>query len=135
VREQHHEADLREERDGAAGVLAERWLAYLVAAAGVVALFNAFVPGFQGYDVTGLVAIALGAFTVAAVLLSSRGRLPQAWLHAFVAAGSAGIGAGIHFTAGVPNAASMLYLWVTLYAFYFFSRRAAVVHVVIVGIS
>ena len=117
------------------GTLAERWLAYLVAAAGVVALFNAFVPGFQGYDVTGLVAIAIGAFATAAVLLISAGRLAPGWLHACVAAGSAGIGAGIHFTAGVPNAASMLYLWVALYAFYFFSKRAALAHLVVIAIS
>jgi diguanylate cyclase (GGDEF)-like protein len=135
MREPDHAADVHEELDHRSSGLAERWLAYLVAAAGVVALFNAFVPGVQGYDTTGLVVIAAAAFCAAGLLLCSRGRLPGAYLHVLVAAGSAGIGAGIHFTAGVPNAASMLYLWVTLYAFYFFSRRAALLHVAIVGIS
>jgi hypothetical protein len=81
------------------------WLAYLVAAAAVVAVFNAFFPGSQGYDVAGLVAIASAAFGTAALLLRARGRLPRAWLHVCVVGGSAGVGAGIHFTAGVPNAA------------------------------
>ena len=136
MRDKDEKPELRSELDAGARVLAERWLAYLVAAAGAVAIFNAFVPGFEEYDVSGLLAIAGGAFGVAALLLcGTRGRLPLPWLHVLVATGSTGIGAGIHFTDGVPNAASMLYLWVVLYAFYFFSRRAALLHLVVVGAS
>jgi diguanylate cyclase (GGDEF)-like protein len=127
-------SDLSSEFDDETAALAERWLAYLVAGPGVVAFFNAFM-GFAEYDIAGLVGIGLGAFLAAGLLLRSHGRLPRGWLHVLVVAGAAGIGAGIHFTDGVPNAASMLYLWVALYAFYFFSRRAAVLHLVVVGIS
>ena len=135
MRDEAEKPELGSELDAGARVLAERWLAYLVAAAGAVAIFNAFVPGFEEYDVTGLLVIAGGAFGVAALLRGTRGRLPLPWLHVLVAAGSTGIGAGIHFTDGVPNAASMLYLWVVLYAFYFFSRRAALLHLAVVGAS
>jgi diguanylate cyclase (GGDEF)-like protein len=133
--ERHPGAAPADETVGTERELAARWLAYLVAAAGGLALFNAFVPGVQGYDVPGLVGIAVAAFSAAVVLLRSRGRVPVAALHALVLGGTAGIGAGIQFTDGVPNAASLLYLWVALYAFYFFTRRAAVWQLVAIGAS
>ena len=112
-----------------------RWLAYLYGAACSLGVINVSVPGYPGFHVQGILALAGTAGLCAALLLRFRGRVPLWTLHALVALGTAFVGAAISLTEGVPNAASFLYLWIVLYAFYFFSRPAAVVHLLLVAAS
>ncbi|HVL97382.1 MAG TPA: GGDEF domain-containing protein, partial [Solirubrobacteraceae bacterium] len=114
---------------------AERWLAYLYLAAGVLGLLNTVLPGYGGFNVPGLLGLSAGAFVLAGALLRSRGRCPTWALHGLLATGTACVAAAIHFTQGVPNAGALFYLWVALYAFYFFPSRIAWVHVALIGVS
>lgn len=52
---------------------------------------------------------------------------------ALVATGTVMTTAGIHFTAGVPSSASLFFLWIALFAFYFFSPRQAAAQMVLIG--
>ena len=113
----------------------ERWLASLYLSAGALGVFNSVVPGYPGFDIPGLLVVSAAAFVIGGALLFHGRRVARAWLHVLLGAGNALIAAAIHFTQGVPNAASMFYLWIALYAFYFFPRRAAAVHMVLVGVS
>jgi diguanylate cyclase (GGDEF)-like protein/putative nucleotidyltransferase with HDIG domain len=70
-----------------------------------------------------------------ALLLFASDRLPHWVLHLVVACGTALISASIHFSGQSPSVYILFYLWVALYACYFFSRSAAAVHLGLVGIA
>jgi diguanylate cyclase (GGDEF)-like protein len=114
---------------------AERWLGYLFLVAGVAGVLNTVVPTYPGFDVPGLLALSAVAFAAGGLLLGARGRCPAWALHGLLVLGNVLIAAAIHFTQGVPNAGALFYLWVSLYAFYFFPVRHAWPHMAGVGLS
>ena len=111
-----------------------RWLAYLYLAAGVLGLLNAVVPEPE-YNVPVLLALSAVAFAMAAALLLHRGRLPGWSVGLSLAAGTILVCPTITFTEGVPNTATLLYLWIALYSFYFFAPRAAALQMLLICAS
>ncbi|MFL5845420.1 MAG: diguanylate cyclase domain-containing protein [Solirubrobacteraceae bacterium] len=112
--------------------LAARGMAVLYLAAGVLGLVNALVLGHGDYDTLSLVAISAVGFLVPLALVRAR-QVPPFVFQGLLLVGSAAVTAAIHFTGGVPNSAAMLYLFVALYAAYFFSAATAAIHVGIVA--
>jgi diguanylate cyclase (GGDEF)-like protein len=113
--------------------LATRGLALLYLLAGVVGLLNCVLPGSPNVAGLGLLGISAFGLVMPLLILGLGERMPQWAFHALVAAGSASIGGAIVITGGAPNAATMLYVWVAIYACYFFSPRAASAHLAFVA--
>jgi diguanylate cyclase (GGDEF)-like protein len=108
---------------------APRVLAYLWAAGGATSLLVVVTPHPPQVDVPVFVAIGGAAFAMAALLRAVDRRLPPWALQAIVALGSVLITTDIWFSGdgrGAPTPDNeMLYVWVALYAAYFFNLRAA----------
>jgi diguanylate cyclase (GGDEF)-like protein len=110
-----------------------RTAAALFGAAAVVTALSLVLPHQPQLDVDGLVLVAAGAATVTAVLLISGERLPAWTFHVWAACGTALVSFGLLFNGerhgGAAGGDEMYYLWVTLYAAYFFGRVATAAHV------
>ena len=107
------------------------WLYLVAAALGPITLAT---PHYPVIDEAGVLGVSALAVVLGAGLLALGSRLPSRLIPVAVAAGSALTAAAIEFTGGVPNAASLLFLWIALYAFYFFSRVHALVQMAFVGV-
>lgn len=83
-------------------------------------------------DVTGQLAVSLVAGAFAVGLRLARG-LPAWAPMALVATGMVMTTAGIHYTAGVPSSASLFYLWIAVFSFYFLTPRRAAAQMVLIG--
>jgi len=110
-----------------------RALALTYLAAGVLGLVTTLAPHHPGTNVAGVLCTAASALALAASVWAAGSRLPAWSFHALVGMGTVLTTAAIHFTQGVPNAAALLYLWISLYAAYFFGRSAALAHVALIG--
>jgi diguanylate cyclase (GGDEF)-like protein len=112
-----------------------RSAAALFAAAATLALLSLAVP--HGPDVderTALITSVLG-YPFAAALILGGDRVPRWVIHAILVTGTIMISIGVH-TAGegrMAGSASALYLWVALYAAYYFSWPAIAAHLVVVA--
>ena len=109
-----------------------RWLGLMFAFAAVLSPISLFVPHEGDYNEAGIVVVTVVAAITAVVLLAVRKRLPDAAAHAAVLVAAVLTAATIEFTDGLPNAGSLFYFWIVLFAFYFFEWRAALVHLVVV---
>ncbi len=107
-------------------------LTLLYAAACLLGLVTLLMPMDPEIDISGQFAVALAAGVVAVGLHLAR-TLPRWGPMALVATGTVMTTAGIHFTAGVPSSASLFFLWIALFAFYFFSPRQAAAQMVLIG--
>lgn len=110
----------------------ERWLGFMYAIAALLCPIALAVPHSAGYHPVGILATALIGLAVGAGLLFTPGHPGPLVLHAVVAFGSFLTGAIIAFTGGLPNSASLFFIWIVLYAFYVFGLRAAICHLVLV---
>lgn len=106
-------------------------LTLLYAAACLLGLVTLLMPMDPEIDISGQFAVALAAGVVAVGLHLAR-TLPRWGPMALVATGTVMTTAGIHFTAGVPSSASLFFLWIALFAFYFFSPRQAAAQMVLI---
>jgi hypothetical protein len=107
-------------------------LTLLYAAACLLGLVTLLMPMDPEIDISGQFAVALAAGVVAVGLHLAR-TLPRRGPMALVATGTVMTTAGIHFTAGVPSSASLFFLWIALFAFYFFLPRQAAAQMVLIG--
>jgi diguanylate cyclase (GGDEF)-like protein len=109
-----------------------RWVGYLYAVAALLSLATLLVPHGPGYDIGGVVAVTVVAAVVAVVFLVAP---PQHDLPVHAAALLAAFltTATIHFTDGLPNAASLFYLWIMLFASYFFSVPIAAEYALLIA--
>ena len=105
-----------------------RWLGCLYAVAAVLSGVTPLVPHGPGYNGTGLVAVTAVAGVIAVVFLAQRRAAGDLVVHLAVVLAALLTTAEIRFTAGLPNAATLFYIWIVLFAFYFFSTRAAIGH-------
>src|SRR5438874_1206334 len=112
-----------------------RLLGYLFAVTATVELLSLLFFEFAAIDKLRILALSLAAYGLVALLLFASERLPHWALHLVVACGTALISASIHFSGQSPSVYILFYLWVALYACYFFSRRAAAAQVGLVGIA
>ena len=105
--------------------------AYLYAAGGLLVLVSILVP-HSGNDV-GLAAIGLVALVASAFLLAIGRRASPALLQTMLALGTILITGLVHFAEGSGTYAT-LYVWVSLYAAYFFTRWAVSLHLVLIAV-
>jgi diguanylate cyclase (GGDEF)-like protein len=110
-----------------------RTAALLSGAGAFVCLVGVFVPGDAQLDDDVLLATAAGSALLAAIVLAGYDRIPVAAFHVVLLLGtvlatSAAYGWGTQSAYG-----PLLYVWVTLFAFYFFGRGAALVHLALMA--
>jgi diguanylate cyclase (GGDEF)-like protein/putative nucleotidyltransferase with HDIG domain len=107
--------------------------AVLWALGGSISFLVVLAPHPQAVSVPGFVAVGVVAELVALTLWLLDDRISKRWLNVAIAAGSVLITADIamsgeHRGASMPDN-EMLYVWVALYAAYFFTARQAAAHV------
>jgi diguanylate cyclase (GGDEF)-like protein/putative nucleotidyltransferase with HDIG domain len=106
--------------------MAARAQAYLFIAAGVVGSLGVLLPHPDRYSSAGLLAIQCASFAAAAVLLVLGARTPD-WVTTCGPFGAAVLTSMAIVLTGTSTSAYLLfYMWVAFYAFYFLSRRQAV---------
>jgi len=113
-----------------------RSLALLFFVGGAFAAVALVLPHPDGSYVVGIGIVAASAFAASCILLVAPApRLPIAVFHLFLASGSALISLAIYWwrPGEIASSVAMIYVWVLLYAFYYFDLAAAIVHVVVVG--
>lgn len=119
--------------------LMARSLAYLFGAGAMLALVTTAVPEVRDNSIQQLFAsqilYAAGALAVLAILLVSFERLPTWTFQLILASGTVLITAAIAFADEPSGAYTMFYLWVVVYAAYFFTRVQAIAHLVIVAVA
>jgi diguanylate cyclase (GGDEF)-like protein len=106
------------------------WFAFAGAAIALLALAP---PRGPELDSLGLLAIAGGAMALAAVALIGFDRLPIWAFHAGTVAATALATLAIYFWGDHAPYGPLPYLWVTIYAFYFFALPAALVHMAVLA--
>jgi diguanylate cyclase (GGDEF)-like protein len=107
-----------------------RWLACLYATAASLALLAVALPHGHDVDASTAVFTGLPGFPLAAALWLAGERVPRWLIHAMLLLGTLMISVGTH-TAGhgrMAGSASGLYLWIAIYAGYFFPWQAVALH-------
>jgi diguanylate cyclase (GGDEF)-like protein/PAS domain S-box-containing protein len=111
-----------------------RALSWMFAAGALLALvalpLSAYLSDSETIGV--LIVCVLGVATAVVIRLTWR-RLPPWGYHAFLALGSAMVTAGIYLSRERPGDAELFYIWVALYAAYFFTRKQAFAHIALIG--
>jgi diguanylate cyclase (GGDEF)-like protein len=123
--------------DGGDERAAMAWALFVLYAAGTL-LALAVLP-FTGYltdpqRATVLASCAAGASTCALIGLRWR-RLPTWMFPAITAFGTVIVTAGTYAASSRPTESEMFYLWVALYAAYFFGRAQAIAQIVLIGVA
>jgi diguanylate cyclase (GGDEF)-like protein len=116
-----------------------RCLAYLFGAGAALALVALALPDNSEASATDIllpqVGYALAAVGVVAVLLVSFDRLPL-WTFQLTLAAGTGLISFVIYKSGDPTSAyTMFYVWIALYAFYFFRLAQAFMQVVCVALA
>ena len=107
--------------------MAARAQAYLFIAAGAVGSLGVLLPHPERFDAAGLLAIQGASFAAALCLLILGARTPD-WVATCGPFGAAVLTSLAIVLTGTSTSAYLLfYMWVAFYAFYFLSRRQAVV--------
>jgi diguanylate cyclase (GGDEF)-like protein/putative nucleotidyltransferase with HDIG domain len=115
--------------------LVAKVLAVLFAAGATLASLTVLLPHSAQVSVVGQMVIIADAYLVAAVLFTQAARLPAWTLHVALAWGSTLI-AGVAYFAGIsPSPLVFFYLWVFLYASYFFTVRQTMAQILYVGLA
>jgi diguanylate cyclase (GGDEF)-like protein/putative nucleotidyltransferase with HDIG domain len=115
--------------------LVARVLGVLFAAGATLAMLTVLLPHPAHTNELGMLAIIANAYLVAAALYTQAARLPAWTLGVTLAWGSTLITGVAYFSGESPSPLVFFYLWVFLYASYFFSLRQATAQIVYVGIA
>ena len=109
-----------------------RVAAALFGAASAISAISIVAPHQPQLETDGLAFVVAGAALLTALLLTVGERLPLWSVHLWVAAGTACVSFGLLFNGerngGAAGGDEMYYLWVTLYAAYYFGRWATAAH-------
>ena len=84
---------------------------------------------------TGMIVMAAGAAAMGAVMLLGGDDLPGWSFQGFAAAGTLLVTGMIHFSGADTSPYAFLYLWVALYALYFFTPTRAALHIIFIAIA
>jgi diguanylate cyclase (GGDEF)-like protein len=84
-------------------------------------------------DENGLLLMAACAVAMGVVMLAGGDRLPGWSFHAFAAGGTLLVTGTIHFSEAETSPYAFLYLWVALYALYFFTPTQAALHILFIA--
>jgi diguanylate cyclase (GGDEF)-like protein/PAS domain S-box-containing protein len=106
------------------------WLHVIGASLSVVWLV---MPHAARAQETLIVAATLGAYLIAGLLFAGGGRVSLVWVEASMLGTTAVISVAAAASAERGSVYGLFYLWATLYAFSYFSRRQALVQVAAVG--
>src|SRR3954469_7900461 len=114
-----------------------RWLAILFVSGSTWSLAALLLPHWQRQNTTATAISAVAAYPAAYVLFVAGRRLPRCVFHLLLGEGTVIITLGVYFRnqGGGSLRAAMFYIWVGLYAFCFFSRRAALTRIGVVGLG
>ena len=119
--------------------LMARSLAYLFGAGAMLALATSAIPEVQDNDIGAIFAsqvlYAVAALAVLAVLLVSFERLPNWSFQLILGVGTVLITVAIYLADEPGGPYTMFYLWVVVYAAYFFARWETVVQLTLVGVA
>jgi diguanylate cyclase (GGDEF)-like protein len=103
------------------------------AAAALICLLGSFVPGEAQFDDGVLLVAAAVSALLAGLLLIAWDSIPPVAFHPVVAIGTA-VATAAAYGWGTESAYGPLpYVWVTLFAFFFFSRGAALIHLALMA--
>jgi diguanylate cyclase (GGDEF)-like protein len=110
-------------------------LGILFMAGATLALVTLAIPHWKGGNDGATAIVAASAYPVAGLLLQARGRLPMWTIHVLLAAGTLFITTGVYLGNAYEGSltTAILYVWVALYAFHFFTWRVAVLHLSFIG--
>jgi diguanylate cyclase (GGDEF)-like protein len=86
-------------------------------------------------DETGMVLMAVGAAAMGAAMLWGGDHLPEWAFQGFAATGTLLVTGMVHFSGADTSPYAFLYLWVALYALYFFTATKAVLHIIFIAIA
>ena len=141
----HHAATRSPSAGAPTEVLADRALmgralAYLFGSGVALALLAVLLPESVAVDDMRILApvtagVAVAALAVLAVLVMGSEVLRLWTFQCVLACGTALITAAIHFSGEISTVYVMFYVWVTLYAFYFFSRLQAALQLGFLGLA
>ncbi|MDX6539977.1 MAG: hypothetical protein QOI71_1587, partial [Gaiellales bacterium] len=115
--------------------LRSKLLAALFAACGTLALLAVLLADASGANDTGLAIVVMADFAAAAGFFCAASRVRPSLLQPALGAASTLITAVAHFSGESPSPLVFFYLWVFLYASYFFSRRQATLQVAYVAVA
>jgi diguanylate cyclase (GGDEF)-like protein/putative nucleotidyltransferase with HDIG domain len=115
--------------------LVAKVLAGLYAAGATLVVLTVVLPHPTGENVLGLLAITLDAYAIAGVLVWRAEELAEWTLHAGLAWGTTLITGVAYFSGQSPSPLVFFYLWIFLYASYFFTRREATMQIAYVGLT
>jgi diguanylate cyclase (GGDEF)-like protein len=119
--------------------LMARSLAYLFGAGAMLALATSAIPEVQDNDIGAIFAsqvlYAVAALAVLAILLVSFERLPNWAFQLILGMGTVLITVAIYLADEPGGPYTMFYLWVVVYAAYFFTRWETIAQVVLVAIA
>src|SRR4051794_16394432 len=107
------------------GVMA-RSLAYIFAAGASISLLALAIPNSGAADPQRVVLQAVCGYVICALLGAAGARLPRWSFQVFLAAATLLIEWNIYASGDSTSPYAALYFWVSIYAFYFLSRRQAV---------
>ncbi len=110
-----------------------RTLAWFYFAGGVVGLLSLLVPMHASANVAGLIGNCTLAFVAAAFLFITGDRLPRWVVGVSLAIGTGVVTLAVLWDGHGSSAYPFFYIWVAVEAFYFLSRRAAMVHIAIMA--
>jgi diguanylate cyclase (GGDEF)-like protein len=110
-----------------------RTAALFAGAGAFVCLLGSFVPGEAQFDDDVLLVAAAVSALLGAGLLIAFDSIPAVAFHPIVALGTAIATAAAYGWGTVAAYGPLAYVWVTLFAFYFFTRGAALVHLALIA--
>ncbi len=110
-------------------------LAGLFFAGGVIGTLSLVLPHPGRFDVTGLWSNVVLAFAASGVLAVAAGRAPTWVFQLAVVAGTLVVTRAIYLSHGAGNFYAIWYVWVGLFAFFFFGRLWGFIHTAIVAVA
>jgi diguanylate cyclase (GGDEF)-like protein len=105
-----------------------RWGATAFALAGAFGLLSLVLPDTEVNDDTLLLAVSIASLAASLALSVAYDRMPVPGFHVAIAALSAATGVAVYAWGPASSYGPLPYLWVTLFAFSFFSAPAALAH-------
>src|SRR5918999_2548866 len=114
--------------------LATIGLAFLYTAGATLGLLVLLLPHPDSVNTTGVAAIAVSAYPIAALIVAFR---PLSWrlVHGGVLLGVGLITAVVELSGVLAGAYAFYYLWAAMFAAYFFSRAAVAAHLTLIAVA
>jgi diguanylate cyclase (GGDEF)-like protein/PAS domain S-box-containing protein len=126
--------DVRDrDRNGSDRLELARSLAFLFGSGATLGAISLVLPLRPGADELGLAGTITAAYGASIALLVVGRMLPPVAYQVLAALGTGLITLGVYFSGEGSSAYAMFYLWVGLYAFYFFSTARAAVQSTLIG--